>query len=152
MKLYLRKSTLKVATAQAAEIFPHEAMGYLLGTAAEHSLYVDNIFTFQSAEKRTKQTISLLSEQEYRAQDLLEDDIIADWHSHTNEPPIMSRIRDFSKKEDREASDEWDMRFNPNYPGHSLIIAIWPAKRGWKTSLAYYYLDKRIRRGEIEVV
>lgn len=152
MKLYLRENVLRVAIAQAAEVFPKEAIGYLLGTTAKHSIYSDNIFTFQSAERRDPKTVALQDEAEFRVQDILEDDIVADWHSHCNEPPILSRIRDFVKREDQVESDEWDMRNNPIYPGHSLILAIWPIKNGWKTRLAYYYLSNRIRRGEIRIV
>ena len=152
MKLYIREPVLRIIIAQAAEMFPKEAIGYLLGTAAEHSLYVDNVFTFHSVERKDPKTVALQDEPEHRVLDILEDDIVADWHSHCNEPPTMSRIRDFSRIEDQVESDEWDMRNNPNYPGHSLILAIWPIKKGWKTSLAYYYIDNRIRRGDIKIV
>lgn len=134
--------------AAAAQAYPLEANGELLG---EHSGFNTKILAvhIHQPKKSTRSSNMVDDESDARVQDYLEHMNMGNFHSHPDQYPTMSRMRDR-----KEESDE-EMMLYDYFDGAALVISgIWPGKKlpwifRWK---AYETYLGKIRRTEIRFI
>jgi proteasome lid subunit RPN8/RPN11 len=157
MNLLIPSNQCKVLQAAAIEVFPRESFGLLLGEWDGDDAVVTGVFIHQ-AVFRSVSTIILKDEPQHRIMDWFGyDNILGDWHSHPNEPPVLSRMKDFKNKKVQEMTDEWGMLHEPHMgDGHvAAITSVYPSirKPGWVFKSACYHVIKgKIRKGNIQHV
>lgn len=142
-------SVRPVIIAAAAEVFPQETIGFLIGDRQ-----IESAIPVQLAE-RFEDGVRLTRKATARMMDVLGDSIIGDFHSHPNSPPSLSRMYQFRNSREKQWSDEWSMKNDLfSVDGFiSLVVSIWPGERTWRTMWAAYWLDgERIRRGRLKWV
>lgn len=154
MNLLIPRNRYKLLQAAAIEVFPRESFGLLLGEWDGDNAKVHDVFIHQAVH-RTITTIILKLEPQNRIIDWFgQDNVLGDWHSHPNEPPRLSRIKDYTHKKVQELTDEWGMLNEPHMgDGHvALITSVYPTtmKPEWSFKCACYYVAKgRIRKGKV---
>lgn len=125
--------TKAIVESACVEVFPRESIGVLTGWwLGPAVLHINGALAYQAAV-RTLSTCYVPDEPEGRVSDRLGDSLVADFHSHPNDTPYVSRIRNYKSRKDKELSDEYGMLHDPDFPGIALVIGLWPAKRngGW---------------------
>lgn len=156
MNLLMPKNEYKIIQAAAIEVFPRESFGLLLGEWKGDDAIVHDVFIHQ-AVFRSVSTVILKDEPQFRILDWFGDGVLGDWHSHPNESPVLSRIKDFRNKKVQEMSDEWEMLHAPHLGDGSvgIITSIYPITRkpGWSFKTACYYVtDGKLKKGIIQYV
>jgi proteasome lid subunit RPN8/RPN11 len=141
MKIVLPMRCERLIKAAAAATHPHECFGVLLGESHHGQTWVDAVHVYQMCkrgkDKNGDEWVEVQGDEQEKTAEFFGDDIVGDFHSHPDEPPVFSKYDKTKGIADHVGDGDV-----------ALVVAIWPGKRRpWCYRLRGYWNDDgRIRR------